>query len=423
MLSELVIFSESRLPAATPSVGSRCRSRSNSWRARPCTILKEESEEELSSYLRSSRHSSRSFSVDVHSARDASPLRVPVEDVRDVPRSLVLTKPPQFDDLSPIAEHGSPTVPLSINDSKKSTSELVAAQRRAMFARTLSCGANNTARSRFSRSDDEDSSGGASLSRRQSYAGLLDFARRNSSPSISMFSGTRDRVSPQAVQDLMELCRLGKMLSLASMMPIFLMDIEQLPLCFAGGSRRAVSPESIRSSRSPSPPTSSGRASPGLLLSVDIFALLLCDFLKSRFFSLSGDYFTEFAYIAANEVADSAMSSLSSLSRLKIATSSLGGGMRKLSSSPHLLGICEEGEDVDSNTVLLTTSRQGSTRSNSCSSSEASDDEEGKRLSILGSMYCGRKRDGDNDRDDTAGGQGIYAVALFESYYIKLYLT
>uniref|UniRef100_A0A7I4XX43 SNF-related serine/threonine-protein kinase n=1 Tax=Haemonchus contortus TaxID=6289 RepID=A0A7I4XX43_HAECO len=275
--------SESRLPGATPSVGSRCRSRSNSWRARPCTILKEESEEELSSYLRSSRHSSR-----------------------------------------------------------------------------------------------------------------------NSSPSISMFSGTRDRVSPQAVHDLMELCRLG-------------------------GSRRAVSPESIRSSRSPSPPTSSGRASP-------------------------------------------AMSSLSSLSRLKIASSSLGGGMRKLSSSPHLLGICEEGEDVDSNTVLLTTARQGSTRSNrssstglshlrhgavqaaksasvhaqptyssvrmirprhavvspdvcrrydqhqkliarsrrstSCSSSEASDDEEGKRLSILGSMYCGRKRDGNNDRDDTAGGQG-----------------
>ncbi|XGW21028.1 hypothetical protein V3C99_004188 [Haemonchus contortus] len=399
--------SESRLPGATPSVGSRCRSRSNSWRARPCTILKEESEEELSSYLRSSRHSSRSFSVDtnsmyVHSARDASPLRLPVEDVRDVPRSLVLTKPPQFDDLSPIAEHGSTTVPLSITDSKKSTSELVAAQRRAMFARALSCGANSTARSRFSRSDDEDTSGGASLSRRQSYAGLLDFARRNSSPSISMFSGTRDRVSPQAVHDLMELCRLG-------------------------GSRRAVSPESIRSSRSPSPPTSSGRASP-------------------------------------------AMSSLSSLSRLKIASSSLGGGMRKLSSSPHLLGICEEGEDVDSNTVLLTTARQGSTRSNrssstglshlrhgavqaaksgsvhaqptyssvrmirprhavvspdvcrrydqhqkliarsrrstSCSSSEASDDEEGKRLSILGSMYCGRKRDGDNDRDDTAGGQG-----------------
>ncbi|VDL81884.1 unnamed protein product [Nippostrongylus brasiliensis] len=82
-----------------------------------------------------------------------------------------------------------------------------------------------------------------------------------------MFSGARDRVSPQAVQDLMELCRL-------------------------------------------------------------------------------------------------ALSSLSSLSRLKVSSSSLSGGMRKLSSSPHLLGICEEGEDIESGSVLLTTSRPGSTRSN-----------------------------------------------------------
>lgn len=44
------------------NINSRCRSRSNSWRARPCSILKEESEEELSSYLRSaSRQSSRYF--------------------------------------------------------------------------------------------------------------------------------------------------------------------------------------------------------------------------------------------------------------------------------------------------------------------------------------------------------------------------
>lgn len=45
----------------------------------------------------------------------------------------------------------------------------------------------------------------------------------------------------------------------------------------------------------------------------------------------------------------------------------------------------------------------------SCSSSEASDDEEGKRLSILGSKYCGRKRDGDNDPDDRTGGQGVFS--------------
>ncbi|VDM69815.1 unnamed protein product [Strongylus vulgaris] len=47
-----------------------------------------------------------------------------------------------------------------------------------------------------------------------------------------------------------------------------------------------------------------------------------------------------------------------------------------------------------------------SRRSTSCSSSEASDDEEGKRLSLLGSKYCGRKPDNDNDPDDGAGGQG-----------------
>ncbi|GMT37574.1 hypothetical protein PFISCL1PPCAC_28871, partial [Pristionchus fissidentatus] len=44
--------------------GQKCRSRSNSFRAsvrRPCSILKEESEEELSSYLRSSRQSSRFY--------------------------------------------------------------------------------------------------------------------------------------------------------------------------------------------------------------------------------------------------------------------------------------------------------------------------------------------------------------------------
>ncbi|CAB3407596.1 unnamed protein product [Caenorhabditis bovis] len=95
-----------------------------------------------------------------------------------------------------------------------------------------------------------------------------------------MFSGVqRDRVSPQAVQDLLELNRLG------------------------GYRGRAASPESVRSSRSPSPPaSSSGRTSP-------------------------------------------AMSTISSMSRLKVSSSGIASGMRKLSSSPHLLGICEETED------------------------------------------------------------------------------
>ncbi|KJH53548.1 hypothetical protein DICVIV_00293 [Dictyocaulus viviparus] len=150
--------------------------------------------------------------------------------------------------------------------------------------------------------------------------------------------------------------------------------------------------------------------------------------------------------------------------------------MRKLSSSPHLLGICEEGEDVESIATLLPSSQQGNTRANrsastglvhiqhgitqstknlvqhsqptyssvrmvrprqavvsqelckrydqhkkliararrstSCSSSEASDDEEGKRLSLLGSKYCCGKRDRNNDDgDDNFDGQGGVGVS------------
>uniref|UniRef100_A0A1I7T7E5 TBC domain-containing protein n=1 Tax=Caenorhabditis tropicalis TaxID=1561998 RepID=A0A1I7T7E5_9PELO len=107
-----------------------------------------------------------------------------------------------------------------------------------------------------------------------------------------MFSGiTRDRVSPQAVQELLDLNRLG------------------------GARGRAASPESVRSSRSPSPPaSSSGRTSP-------------------------------------------AMSTISSMSRLKVSSASVtNSGMRKLSSSPHLLGICEETED-GSEVLQATSSR------------------------------------------------------------------
>ncbi|KAK6729057.1 hypothetical protein RB195_006232 [Necator americanus] len=384
---------ESRTPNAAIPSGSRCRSRSNSWRARPCSILKEESEEELSTYMRSSRHSSRSFSNDIIStplrasrvglySRQSSADDETTDQLRSTLSARVLS---QFEDLSPIAEYCAFVSKLSYSDSENSPSELVIAQRRAKFARTRSSTARpsqSTVRSMFSKSE-EGMSGVQPRRRQQNFSDRLDLARRNSSPSISMFSGARDRVSPQAVQDLLELCRLGS-------------------------GRRAASPESMRSSRSPSPPTSSGRTSP-------------------------------------------AMSSLSSLSRLKVSSSSVG--MRKLSSSPHLLGICEEGEDVETNTTLLTTSRPSGARANrsastgvvhirhgsvqatkstgphpqpttyrrydqhqrliarsrrstSCSSSEASDDEEGKRMSVLVSKYCGRKRDGDNDDDDKTGGDG-----------------
>ncbi|VDO19385.1 unnamed protein product [Heligmosomoides polygyrus] len=101
----------------------------------------------------------------------------------DVARPLLPARLVQFDDLSPIAEH-SPIVTAAPPDPEHHTSEVVLAQRRAKFAlsrpNAAAAGASAAVRSRFS---------------------------RNSSPSISMFSGARDRVSPQAVQDLMELCR------------------------------------------------------------------------------------------------------------------------------------------------------------------------------------------------------------------------
>ncbi|VDM66639.1 unnamed protein product, partial [Strongylus vulgaris] len=314
-------FSESRTPSAVPPGGSRCRSRSNSWRARPCSILKEESEEELSSYMRSSRHSSRSASKEFVST-PLRGIRVPSrqssldEELFEEPRSASIARVLQpFEDLSPIAEH-CPVMPrFTLSDSDENPSELVVAQRRAKFARSRSSatGASPVSvRSVFSKSDDSF----AELQpphRRQTYSGRMDLARRNSSPSISMFSGARDRVSPQAVQDLLELCRLGK-------------------------GRRAASPESLRSSRSPSPPTSSGRASPGTVL---------LDSCKISF------------QCVISLVPIPSMSSLSSLSRLKVASSA--SGMRKLSSSPHLLGICEEGEDVETGNMLLTTGQTART--------------------------------------------------------------
>ncbi|VDM40690.1 unnamed protein product [Toxocara canis] len=292
--------STSMTAGGTSAVGAtRCRSRSNSWRGntattrRPCTILKEESEEELSSYLRtSSRQSSR-----------------------------------------------------------------------------------------------------------------------NSSPSISMFggiNGSKERISPQAIQDLLELSRLS----------------------VADGRRRALSPDSRRSSRSPSPPSSSGRSSPAV-----------------------------------------------GVGRMK--TSLAGtGNMRKLSSSPHLLGICEESEESEQpsgleqrhtitrrsvssasgthvsqarifspamaasdmtstgSTTMLTYSkvrmirpRQAvvspdmarryephpshrfqatrTRRSTSCSSSEASDDDSSeRRMNLLVSKCCHYTSDDPNNDDDPSKGGG-----------------
>ncbi|EFO89073.1 hypothetical protein CRE_14260 [Caenorhabditis remanei] len=291
------------------AVNSRCRSRSNSWRARPCSILKEESEEELSSYLRSaSRQSSRFFPLHdfVSSPRSASrccsaqmsrqnseeAVSLKSLDVGDAirpttffipnssgagpgtttpttPTSIIASS--RFDDvLSPIDERdgGSET-----DIQKRTTTEMRRSVLNDIVDDSLS-GEEYALR----KSSDSCLHAHHSLLRSASAKRLL---RRNSSPSVSMFSGIqRDRVSPQAVQELLDLNRLG------------------------GARGRAASPESVRSSRSPSPPaSSSGRTSP-------------------------------------------AMSTISSMSRLKVSSVSVtNSGMRKLSSSPHLLGICEETED------------------------------------------------------------------------------
>ncbi|TKR92969.1 hypothetical protein L596_007514 [Steinernema carpocapsae] len=244
---------------------------------------------------------------------------------------------------------------------------------------------------------------------------------RNSSPSVSMFglgsslSSSRDRVSPQAIQDLLEVTRLS------------------------GGMRRAASPDSRISSRSPSPPGSSGRVSP----------------------------------------------QISFVSRLKVSNNVVvgglvGGGMRKLSSSPHLLGICEEGEEgsdgsfsispnesassenrdlLNSSNFTTRSTRSASTglataggrssqkgadsvtyssvrmirarqavvspdlcrrydqhhqrlltrtkRSTSCSSSEASDDDSNeRRLNLIGMKYCKHRSDRHDDEEPPQAGNG-----------------
>uniref|UniRef100_A0A1I7ZL34 MBD domain-containing protein n=1 Tax=Steinernema glaseri TaxID=37863 RepID=A0A1I7ZL34_9BILA len=229
----------------------------------------------------------------------------------------------------------------------------------------------------------------------------------------SGLSSSRDRVSPQAIQDLLEVTRLS------------------------GGMRRAASPDSRMSSRSPSPPNSSGRASPS-------FALVQRSFLK----------------VGTNSTAPGGLIGL-------------GGGMRKLSSSPHLLGICEEGEEgsdtssaapaedkeptgdmlkiatrgtrsastgvstvggrssfksgdsVTYSSVRMIRARQAvvspdlcrrydqhhqrlitrTKRSTSCSSSEASDDDSNeRRLNLLSMKYCSHRKDKNDDEDPPQAG-------------------
>uniref|UniRef100_A0AAF5PZB3 SNF-related serine/threonine-protein kinase n=2 Tax=Wuchereria bancrofti TaxID=6293 RepID=A0AAF5PZB3_WUCBA len=237
------------------------------------------------------------------------------------------------------------------------------------------------------------------------HCGTSRQSSRHSSCSVSIFpsnSGSHGRISPQDIQGLLELSRLN----------------------IAEGKRRTLSPDSRLSSRSSSPPNSSGRASPAV-------------------------------------------------SRLKVSFTG-SGGLRKLGSSPHLLGICEETEEYEfdkgaeqrqtvtrrsisgASIVSLSASRLfiqpklakedslGATltyssvrmirrrqaivspdmvqryeqRSSSryhavkpqrstSSSSETSDDDSERRLNFLASKYCcnyGNRRDNDDDPSKGNGG-------------------
>uniref|UniRef100_A0A915Q3V7 SNF-related serine/threonine-protein kinase n=1 Tax=Setaria digitata TaxID=48799 RepID=A0A915Q3V7_9BILA len=230
----------------------------------------------------------------------------------------------------------------------------------------------------------------------------------HSSSSMSVFAsnaGSHGRISPQDIQGLLELSRLN----------------------VAEGRKRTISPDSRLSSRSSSPPNSSGRTSPAV-------------------------------------------------GRLKVPFSG-PSGLRKLGSSPHLLGICEETEEFEfdkgaeqrqivtrrsisgASVMPLSTSRlfippkltkddssgapltyskvrmirprqaivspdmaqryerrpssryptTKSQRSTSCSSSETSDDDSERRLNFLASKYCYNYRSRRDDDDPSEGNGGTFA--------------
>uniref|UniRef100_A0A0N4ZG92 SNF-related serine/threonine-protein kinase n=1 Tax=Parastrongyloides trichosuri TaxID=131310 RepID=A0A0N4ZG92_PARTI len=325
---------------------SNTRSRSNSFRGFPnrrqCSILKEESEEELSTYLKSSsRQSSRQFNslYNYEHKLDTSI----IESSFNISSPKSLKSPSLFlsvfsfnndEILTPINENEilgeQAEIPYSVELLQvPSKSSSLASLTSSILATSedddCSDFAFNNHRLRRKKSTklSRTASAPSDKSRykitRQSSTTCVPsqnnflkspLERRNSSPSVSMLglagiTSSRDRVSPQVIQGLLEVTRISSRMG------------------------RAASPDSRISSRSPSPTsTTSGRQSPNQL----------------------GSF----------------------VSRIK-STMLPSSGMRKLSSSPHLLGICEESEDLtettnSNNTKSLTPYNYGQVRNTRSSS-------------------------------------------------------
>ncbi|KHN84335.1 SNF-related serine/threonine-protein kinase [Toxocara canis] len=372
--------STSMTAGGTSAVGAtRCRSRSNSWRGntattrRPCTILKEESEEELSSYLRtSSRQSSRYFHGRLASGEGGVPLTDSIHlhrplvsrqnkaiisdslpNTADVNISAVVagnggiqplgtifsstanTSSTGFEELSPVCElefsvphHYNSGEPLNsdVGDARHaSVTQLFSAleghimavpeqQARASKFRSQTSMKPPAVRTKYLLARDEGESQRMVVGGPQQRRRSVKMLRANSAPAQVVFDNYLFRSTP-AMEMLWRINRPmfrrrnsspsismfgGINGSKERISPQAIQDLLELSrLSVADGRRRALSPDSRRSSRSPSPPSSSGRSSPAV-----------------------------------------------GVGRMK--TSLAGtGNMRKLSSSPHLLGICEESEESE----------------------------------------------------------------------------
>uniref|UniRef100_A0A915LGK4 SNF-related serine/threonine-protein kinase n=1 Tax=Meloidogyne javanica TaxID=6303 RepID=A0A915LGK4_MELJA len=334
------INQNSTIPGTSTASSTRSRSRSNSWRGpaprRAYSILKEESEE-LSSYLKSSsRQSSRFYNIPSSGAKSSR------ENASSRASYIAMSRANSNDSFAPVApihennRDQSPDIVIQrlrhknsngqsifdgqsdeeIGGSGGSASFYLPRQTRQRTTSSHSVGGRIMSGSSSNQqqqlpplpnSPEHQNVGGGSKFRIGSVGSRNSFTssfvgggnNRNSSPSVALLRTTsltssRDRISPHAIQELLELSRLS------------------------GRMRRTASPDgassSLLSSRSASPSCmSSGRVSP--LYSSSPGGGLVMRILKSG--TPSG-------------------SLLSS-----------GGGMRKLSSSPHLLGICEEIEECD----------------------------------------------------------------------------